>query len=429
MGYKLRPKTYDGPDFRIDFLTKDEALTSNLDYDALIIPSGIYERFSTVPDRDGPRIAVQSDPDVIRKMEAKITHHLDRAKWVCFLVDEIVDRINEDHPKVRATVVNDTDLCKKMLNRFGLQRSLIQTATSLEVKAPAFLSYAQKYASPKTVFSPPKDLSIRELMSCSLGMTSFVLANQLFFIPFFRNHSRHSELVDPIVELLNGIQIYLENPNAHAKEEEKIPDWAEIFSFETENKILQEQKDLKQRLEKLKIDLQIFRKFKALLTQTGASLQSLVEFVLKEFFQHSFTVDGRAIKLLDGSNRLLCILTTDSCQGPVQRSAINEVDNIRESLGFSHSTLGALIVNDSLEANSLEDKERASLDSEKIEHSKRQNVCILRTIDLLRYMKQWEHLGFSDRRKEFFRVLQGGEAGSIDLKSHGEEKKLADQNS
>lgn len=425
LGYGLRPKTIDMPKYRLDLLSKSEAAASAYEYDVLIFPSGIFERHKAIPEKDGERILVESELDLIQKMERKIDQVQQRGGWVVFLVDEIIDRVNESS---RATIVNDTDLCKRLLNRFQVQRNLAAHRTTVEVKESALESYAKDFAVAKTVFLPTRSKEIQELIQSSEGLCGFCARDFLYVLPFFKHHHRSSPLGEPLQVLIEGI-LNLRQSDGAEKAASHQPDWLKAFQFESERKLKEEQERLSLELKRLGQEIEQKQVWKNILVDQSAQLKTRGEEIFKDFFglETASAASGakdKCFHLKSKEGKPIALIMTETDRGEVTRSHINQLDSLREAERESPDHLGILLINDhSLEID-LQKREAFEVDKDKIQHARNLRILILRCMDLLQMIRQWEGLSQEKRREEFLREVLNAQ-GILQLKRMDTMKKKA----
>lgn len=416
LGYKARPKTHETDDYRIEFITKAEALNSQLDYKGYIIPSGIFERFVNTPDKDGMRTEIRSDYDQMDQIEKKLLESLSENAWVCFLLDEVIDRINEEHPKVRTSVVNDTDLAKRFLNRFQVGRTTVNEVQNVEVKAPSFMTYAERYAHIKTVINPSEEISFRELVSSSHGMAGVCISENVFFLPFFQGYKTSNPVIDPIESIVLSIIELSSSPSM------ELPDWVNDFEFEQESLLSRESRKLKVQLQGIQTNLSKIKSWKAVLSSSGQNLRNINMDILESFF--SLTVrnareSSEAFELVGPDNERVAFCRSLSLPADLKRKYINQMDNYREAQSMDPETPGLLLLNDHTQLNKLDHKTGTDIPDSMVDLARFQNILIIRSMDLLFLMKQWEPLDETTRYRSFLELLKkGGGRLQADQTSH-----------
>jgi len=175
------------------------------------------------------------------------------------------------------------------------------------------------------------------------------------------------------------------------KFQQEIPEWVNKYKFSKENELLIEKKEFETKLNKINREINIFVSYKRIFILSGELLRDSVADVLESGF--GFTVDRKDefkedLKIIsskkDGSKQVKALIEVKGINKNVNRESINQVDSHRERSGFKDDLLGILIANTFIKAsNSIKDKDRP-IDKGQVDHDKRNNVLIIRTIDLIK---------------------------------------------
>ena len=130
--------------------------------DGVIIPQGIFEKMETRTDLFsglfGDKTFVLVDKSLLLERERQVFNLLRDGKWVCFLVGEITDQIAQG---LHSEPISDTDLCKRILNAFMIDRRRryhLESPLDLKVRDEEFELYLRRYGRARTVFELPQDL-------------------------------------------------------------------------------------------------------------------------------------------------------------------------------------------------------------------------------------------------------------------------------
>jgi len=404
LGFTLRPKTVESPQYRIDFLSKLEFLGSGMEYDGVILPSGIFERHRIQPERDGERTLVDSETDLIQKTEKKIDAIWAKGGWVLILADAITDRVNESRS---ATIVNDTDLSKRLLNRYQIQRQLVSGRNLTDVRHPILADYAKSYAYIQTTFFLPAKEKITELVSCSQGVAGFSIDSKLYVLPYFRHYSKSLPLSEPIKTLAQCIIDIRSGATGSVSDE--VPAWLSQFQFESEVSIEKEKEALAANLARLAQNLSRLNEWKRILSCNEPQLLKLVKEILKDFFgletEDIPDADLPACRLMHNGS-FLGILSVSACEGDISRAQLNEIDSLRERLNLSAPTPVWNILNDHTQLLDFAQRQSATLSREKLEHAHYLRIGVFRSVDFLVLMKKLEGKTPAERAREFLRLLQ-----------------------
>ena len=149
--------------------------------DGVIIPQGIFEKF--VDGNSWPAsTTVRVHKQQLLECERQVMKLFNEGKWGCFLVDAITDFVPCGYGSRRC---DDTDLCKRILNRFRIGRSLIRETPCSWTTVGEFSKYFREYGVAKTAF----DIRTSEhsegqvLGEVDKTTVAFELGSRLFFLP------------------------------------------------------------------------------------------------------------------------------------------------------------------------------------------------------------------------------------------------------
>ncbi len=404
LGFALRPKTLDKVHYRLDFLSKSEFLGSGLEYDAMIIPSGIFERHKIQPERDGERTYVESETDLIEAMEKRLEKLWQKGGWVCILADSIIDRVNES---TRATIVNDTDLSKRIFNRFHIQRQLISGRNVPQLQSPEFLEFFKEYAIPQTAFTLPAHLKVERIYESSQGLLAWSLDRKLYVLPHFRNYPKSHPITEPIQLLVDSI---LSRRNGSTGSETAMPEWFEEFKFHSEQKVEEESAKLREQLDRLEEEFKKAQSWKRILTAQEAELEEKVKSIFESYFsmkiskpQNSFEIP--VWNILGPSGSPIALLACCASEDELKRQHLNTLDNIREKMGLSPQFPCLLVVNDHFGIQGFKSREQKTPSSDKVKHAETLSVHVLRSIDLLMIMRELESLPLEKRQEDLLKRI------------------------
>ena len=172
--------------------------------------------------------------------------------------------------------------------------------------------------------------------------------------------------------------------------------------------ITEHQKELKQ-----------YKNYKGILTQSGDTLKDTVVELLRSFFQLNVT-DVEDFKedamIRNEEGEILVIVEIKGTKGGIKRKFINQLDSNRERVGLDPAIPGLLIINDQMGVESVAERQKTSVAEEQVTHSKNMNVILLRTIDLLFIVREFEN---NPAKKEDFinLCMKGGGRLLIEDKS------------
>lgn len=153
--------------------------------DGVIIPQGIFEDISTHKEDGGYVSHVKVKRELMYERERQVNNLLSNNKWACFLVEGIVDSV--PHNKGRQ-FISDTDLCKRLLNKYKVRRDIVSGLTELEAIDNEFKEYVTEYGMAKTIFtnlySNDYDETKRAIVYEKGNNVGVEILNKLFILPF-----------------------------------------------------------------------------------------------------------------------------------------------------------------------------------------------------------------------------------------------------
>ena len=175
--------------------------------DGMIIPQGIFEKFvdgTPWPSSTTVRVFEQQ----LLECDRQVANLLEGGKWVCFLVGAITDFAPYGYG---FRSCNDTDLCKRILNRFGIKRSLVKETPCSWTRVNEFSRYFREYGVARTAFDIlwSEHPEARELGEVGQTTVAFELSGRLFFLPCHpMRHDRTgaNELAETVSSAIIGYQ-------------------------------------------------------------------------------------------------------------------------------------------------------------------------------------------------------------------------------
>jgi hypothetical protein len=111
-------------------------------------------------------------------------------------------------------------------------------------------------------------------------------------------------------------------------------------------------------------------------------------------------------KILDDTGEVIAFVEIKGTKGGIKREHINQVDSHRERAGLSSSVSGVLIINNEMSVGGIKERFETTVPGEQIDHAKKLNVLIIRTIDLLFIIRQFEDI--PNKTEKFLELLRGG---------------------
>jgi len=146
------------------------------------------------------------------------------------------------------------------------------------------------------------------------------------------------------------------------------------------------------------------------LSTSGDILKERVVGILRGFFglkvdaPEEFREDAKVLD--ENTGEAIALAEIKGTKAGIKRDHINQVDSHRERAGLSPSVPGFLIINNEMSVAGVQERFETTVPGEQIDHAKRQNVLIIRTIDLLYLIRQFEDR--PDRQAKFLEIIASG---------------------
>lgn len=386
-------------------------------FDGVIIPQGIFEKIDSGYDVFGnPSPVVRIETELLLEREREVFNLLDDKRWVCFLVREIIDLVPRGHGYSK---INETDLCKRILNFYKVRRERIDGLTTLSTKTNEFNSYLNEYGVARTVFNlsfEHSDLEKEVLASYGSHIVGLEFSQNLFFLPFHTTKIASPTLIDIAKTVSIAIIDYRQKRKIY------FPPWLDNFQFRAEQSIKLQLAEFTEKVEKLNEELIRWKNHKSILTVSGETLRKKIIEILENFFKFNVDTidDGRDdAKILDENSNILFLIEVKGTKAGIKREHINQVDNNRERNSLPLSIPGILIINSEMSLPGIQKKLDTTVPDEQIKHAKQLNILIIRTIDLLYLMKHLEN--DAENKKMITRKLFQSGGGWLKANENGYE--------
>lgn len=376
-GLKYSKSEIDTPKSKLVFGTLREAPRFQ-EFDGVILFQGTFESFEWVPRefRHGSWLRQSWDRDELDKRTKELESLLDADGFVCVLLHEAFI----DHDGGRD--FRGCDLSKRLAHRCQLLRDDFRNrVTGIRCHLNEFARFFEIYAAASTRLEPKYgDRLSKVIASAERAPVAVVHSGKVFFIPALLPKSTDEALKEFFTTLADALV------SAWEKLREELPPWADDFRFAEEVSALARKGELAQGLERVESQLERFRKFKKVLALQGESLVNAVQDTLEQGLglrtvrEEAFRED---LSLVDEQGNRIALVEVKGTNKGVQREHVNQADSHRERAGCPPEFPSILIVNTNLKsAASLSDKDQP-VAMEQVEHAARNNVLILRAVDLL----------------------------------------------
>ena len=274
------------------------------------------------------------------------------------------------------------------MNIFDIRREPFKGSAAVLPVNDEFNDYIKKWGIAKTILHcSSDDMDYKVLAKIDNRKVGVEFLGKVFFLPFHTTRLDDSEAQSLLTVLCRSILDYLQ------KRRVEIPDWVNEFCFESEKELRNQLDNLLKECTSLQNELLIWRKYKGILTHSGEILKDTVVSVLRDFF-HLIVSDVEDFKedalIKDDNDNVLAAVEIKGTKGGVKRDYINQIDSHRERNSLELSIPGVLIINDYMSSKGIQNKFKKTVATKQIEHAKRLNVLIIRTIDLIFLIKNLE---------------------------------------
>lgn len=379
------------------------------DYDGIIIPQGIFEKFERKTGYYGGYFSHFVDKNLLLDRERSALNALRGKTWICFLVDTIIDEFLSGGEETTKDI--SSDLCKIMLNHVGVtDRKIINATSDVDCNANEFIKYHESFGVAKTGFfiNPNPYTTNRDckpLISFNKRYCSgFEWRKQKFFLPFHTTTFTRENLERLTRLVADAVIAY------KAKNDKVVPEWVGSFQFSTEAELENKIEALLEETEMLDSALGAWKDYKSILCTSGDHLKETAVTILSQFFGLEIDPldEGREDAKIIEEKAAVALIEIKGTNKGIKREYINQVDSHRERNGLNNTTPGILLINNEMDIEVIEVKLGTSVPQEHIAHAKNLNILIIRTVDLLFFMKHWEVTDKETRKRDFLGYIRSG---------------------
>lgn len=366
----------------------------------VITLQGLFEKI----DRRQGKIGF--DYEELRLRQHQVVNLLEANGWICFLVGEMVDSLPFGRYASESKSFNATDLCKRILNNFNVERLPNAQRAIVDVLDDAFRPFIKDYGIVKTTFhtryrsDTPNWKSIARVGDRDAAIQ---FSNRVFFIPFQSTATDANACQDIAASLTKAVCDY------QAKHNIEIPEWLQEFSFQREVELIEQREFLRDQVVQVENELGMWSNYKAILSTSGELLKEASLPILTQFF--GFNVDPtdefrEDAKLIEADGTVVAVIEFKGTKGGIKREHITQVDSNRERSELPVEVPGILIINNAMAKEGVDQRVQNGVATEQVQLAKALNVMVIRSIDLLYMMKQLE--SSSMRREELLKLINAG---------------------
>jgi hypothetical protein len=270
---------------------------------------------------------------------------------------------------------------KRALNAFGINRTRLG-GRSIEIRSHVneLRQFFELYGAASSTLTARHGIGdVKTIASNPSGPVSIVCSGKVFFIPTLLPDS--VERAKEFLRLLTDGTISL-----YENLRDGVPSWADEFKLPGEVDMVEKKQGLLEEVTRIEEQTGRLRKFKRVLVSQSEALVDAAIFALQEglglacYREEAFRED---LQLRDAQGQCIALVEVKgTSRGGVQREHVNQADSHRERAQLAASFPSILIINTNIKASNLREKDRA-VASEQVQHAARNNILILRTLDLL----------------------------------------------
>ena len=341
------------------------------DYDGVIMFQNIWSIRKT-SSYSGKEYLDNLQDSEFNKRIKQLQLLLEKGGFVCFLMEKLDSK--------------DFDLAKTVLEWFPISYDPISSSTFLKTYRDELKPFIDNYGIAKTRYYCYGEIEYEVLAaSQSDNAVGVSILRKIFFLPCHAPDKDKKSTEELFKMIAPGLVALFK------KYHQDLPKWVDAYKFNQEAKLIIEKKTIESALEKTSDDLKIYINFKKPLVLSGELLRDSIADVLEEGF--GFKIDRNDelkedLKIIsidrDGNITVKVLIETKGINGNVNRESINQADSHRERGNFNDNFPSILIANTFIKSsNSIKDKDKP-IPNEQVTHAKRNNVLILRTVDLIR---------------------------------------------
>lgn len=378
-GLSIPKKGSDLRNYKLSF----EPFTTNKrfnDFDGVILFQGIFEDVKIENGLVESYANVRCYQDQLDKRKKEVQLLLENDGFVCFILcHPFFDQYKQQH-------FAGTDLAKFHLNYTHFHRKNFDSRIALiRSKRSEFTKFLNLFGAASTYFENYNNsISWRIIAEFKGKVVGMILGEREFFVPGLvpdndpiRIEEYFTSLAEALTSTLNKLV-------------SEVPEWADMFHFEEELELKEKKNTLLKEAEKVGEQLGAFQEFKkVLLFDADLLVDAVISLFLNGF---GFKIDAtdeykEDLKILNPEGKPIIFGEIKGTNAGVKREHINQADSHRERAGLPSNFPVTLIINTHIKnSRNLKEKDQ-TIASEQIQHAHKNNILILRTLDLLRLLR------------------------------------------
>jgi hypothetical protein len=278
-----------------------------------------------------------------------------------------------------------TDIAKILLENPSLyRRDFADRTTEIRCVRSEFSRFLKLYGACQATFQNLNTfLEPRPIAMWDSELAGMIVLDSLFFVPALVPKNEEESVSEFFTLLADAVV------TTRRKLVFEVPDWAGRLLFPKEPSLREEKVKAIARVGEIETELGVYGEYKKALVQGNEQLVDTVRRILEKGFH--LTIDSmdeyrEDLKITSDDGTPLVFCEVKGVRGGVAREDVNQADSHRERAGMPSTFPAVLIVNTHIKyARSLEEKDK-DVPADQVAHAKKQNVLVMRTLDLLRLL-------------------------------------------
>ncbi|HXP87246.1 MAG TPA: hypothetical protein VN841_21115 [Bryobacteraceae bacterium] len=343
------------------------------EFDGVILFQGTFESFERVSIGYRSLLKHAWEPDELDRRTKESLALIEKGGIVCMLLtDPFIDF--DDRRDFRGM-----DLSKRLLSGFEIHReSFASRIPIVRSKINELGKFFELYGAAWSLLYGDK--ASKTLASANGGPVSVVARGSVFAIPTLIPKSTDEAVEEYFTILADGVVSLWE------RLKEDLPEWAAEYRFPDETTILATKLKLSGEISEIEARLKRFDRLKRALVLQGEPLVDAVMEVFNDILplkakrEEAFRED---LMLVDSAGNLVALAEVKGVSRGVAREHVNQADSHRERNALPPDFPSLLIINTNMKTSmSVADKDQ-NVAAEQVQHAARNNILVLRTLDLL----------------------------------------------
>lgn len=346
---------------------------SFLDFDCVVLFSGVFERTRTERGSLQPEVRCEGDLD---RREREVHTLYKRGTPLVFLVKPIKRRY------LREVLPDESDLFRRVLVGEGIHwEDLVkQKVSNLSSEIPEFKEFIQQHGVASVSFEFFGKTAKINMIAGSIDTPfAFELGQTWFFLPC-HEPMKSSQAIEMAGKAAAAVLGY------RSRLSKEMPAWTGEFQFSHEAKLHRELDEHHEKVTRLETELDRYKQWKGSLCYQSDPLVEIVTELLRSVFGLELTTEDQKIEdaiIVSETGKTLAVVEIKGVSTNFKRDHVNQVDSHRERLNHE-DVPGLLIMNTMMKTGGLDAKDEQP-HSDIISKAASDKVLLIRTLDLLRY--------------------------------------------